>query len=259
MLRRLLLKSLLGLGLILIWQGCAASKMAHDANDIPGEYQKGMKFMGKKNWLKAEEAFTFIVYNDPAGEFADDAQFQLGETHYFRDEYLVAIDEYDRLINRMPNSPLLEEASWRKTECYYNLSPDYRLDQTMTKKATKQLQNFIDLFPQSDHRPTARKYLKELRAKMARKLCASGVLYLKLREWGSARVYFDTVLDKYYDTSFQTAASLGKAEALTGENKLDDAGEILAQIDKTALDKSETRKLKAIEAKISQKRAEKAD
>ena len=245
----------IGLFMILFWQGCAASKPQHDVKDIAGEYQKGLEYMDKKNWLKAEETFTFIVYNDPAGEYADDAQYELAETHYFREEYLIAINEYDRLVQRMPNSPFVERASWRKAECYYLLSPDYRLDQSMSEKALKQLQNFIDLFPQSEHRPQAREYILELRAKLGHKLYGSGVLYLKLREWDSAKLYFDEILEKYYDTTYRSAALVGKAEALVGENDLSAARDILTQVSEEELDKGQLKQLGRVRRELAEKQA----
>lgn len=244
---------------MLLWQGCAASKPQHDVKNIAGEYQKGLDQMGKKNWIKAEETFTFIVYNDPAGEYADDAQYSLAETHYFREEYLIAIDEYDRLIQRMPNSPLIQQASWRKAECYFLLSPDYRLDQTLSEKALKELQNFVDIFPQSENRQQAAKYIVEIRSKLAHKLCASGVLYLKLREWDSAKLYFDVALEKYYDTEYRENALLGKAEALIGENDPDEADALLRQIAPENLDKNLKQQLIRVNAELTKLRKQLTD
>lgn len=245
--------------MIFVWNSCAGSKPQHDVKDIAGEYDKGLKYMEKKNWLKAEETFTFIVYNDPAGEYADDAQYSLAETHYFREEYLIAIDEYDRLIQRMPNSPLISQASWRKAECYYLLSPDYRLDQSLSEKALKELQNFVDIFPQSENRPQARKYIIEIREKLAHKLYGSGILYLKLREWESARLYFDEILEKYYDTTYRDGALLGKAEALVGDNDTDEAEALLAQIDTKQLDKKQQKQLVRVNDNLTKQRKQTTD
>ncbi len=138
--------------MIFVIVSCASSKQADlQAGDIPGAYQRAMEYFEKKNWIKAEEAFTFIIYNDPAGEYSDDAQYYLAETHFMREEYLLAINEYDRLLSRMPNSPLVEDALWRKTESYVELSPDYRLERDLSDKAIKYLQEFMDYYPDSKH------------------------------------------------------------------------------------------------------------
>ncbi|MCF7800429.1 MAG: outer membrane protein assembly factor BamD [Candidatus Marinimicrobia bacterium] len=249
------------LSLLTLWifQGCAGSKPQFDVNNIEQEYEKGLELMEKKNWLRAEETFTFIVYNDPVGVYADDAQFQLAETHYFREEYLIAIDEYNRLINRMPNSPFVEQASWRKAESYYLLSPDYRLDQTLTKRALKEMQNFIDLFPQSEHVPRATEHIVEIREKLAHKLYGSGILYLKLREWDSALLYFNEILDLYYDTTYREAALVAKAEALVGKNELDEAEQIMRQVNPEDLEKSSRKQLTRAYEELQERRAEASD
>jgi len=106
---RFLILAIILLGLSL--QQCANQKDVLEASNISDTYQRGLDYFEKDNYLKAEEVFTFIIYNDPGGAYADDAQFQLAETYFEREEYLLAISEYDRLIRRMKNSSFVEDAS----------------------------------------------------------------------------------------------------------------------------------------------------
>ena len=153
MLQRLILKSVFGLGLVLIWQGCAASKMAHDVNDIPGEYQKGLKFMEKKNWLKAEEVFTFIVYNDPAGEFADDAQFQLGECY-------MAMKDYDKAIKTLVKVEV-NYSKFKNWTARSILEMGQALDRKGDKKAAiEQYKQVVKKYLGSDEANVARELLQ---------------------------------------------------------------------------------------------------
>jgi len=209
---------------------CAGKKSTLEASNIPETYERGMTYLEKGNYLKAEEVFTFIIYNDPGGAYADDAQFHLAETYYAKEEYLLAISEYDRLIRRMKNSSYVEDAFWRKTEAYCELSPDYRLDRDMTDKALRYLHDFIDIYPQSQYREEADKKIIEMREKLARKQLESGRLYNTLREYESAIFYFDNVIDSYSDTQLYAAARLGKAVSMVGLGRWSEARELLNSI-----------------------------
>lgn len=214
----------------LTFQQCASSKNDLEASNIADTYARGLEYFEKDNYIKAEEVFTFIIYNDPGGAYADDAQFQLAETYYEREEYLLAISEYDRLIRRMKNSSYVEDAFWRKTEAYCELSPDYRLEREMTDKALKYLYDFVDIYPNSKFLGDANARILEMREKLARKLLESAKLYDTLREYESATYYYDTVIADYSDTHLYASARLGKAGNMIALERWAEARELMNSI-----------------------------
>ncbi len=211
-------------------QQCANQKEDLEASNIADTYQRGLDYFEKNNYLKAEEVFTFIIYNDPGGAYADDAQFQLAETYFEREEYLLAISEYDRLIRRMKNSSFVEDAFWRKTEAYCELSPDYRLDRDMTDKALRYLYDFMEIYPESSHAEEAQIRILEMREKLAHKLLASAKLYDTLREYESAIFYYDSIINEYGDTALYASARLGKAGDLAALGRWSEARELMNSV-----------------------------
>ena len=211
-------------------QFCASQKDELEAADIAETFQRGMDYYEKDNFIKAEEIFTFIIYNDPGGVFADDAQFYLAETYFARDDLLVAISEYDRLIRRMKNSNLVEDAFWRKTEAYCELSPDYRLEKEMTDKALRYLYDFIEIYPESKYRAQADIRIMEMKEKLARKLIETAKLYDTLREYESALYYYDSVIDEYPETTQYASARLGKAGDMAMLERWSEARELMNSI-----------------------------
>jgi len=209
---------------------CSSQKAALDASDINATFERGMEYLEKENYLKAEETFTFIIYNDPGGAFADDAQFYLAETYFNREEYLLAISEYDRLIRRMRTSSFVEHAFWRKAEAYCELSPDFRLEKDMTEKAIRFLYDFIEIYPESKYVDDANNRIVEMREKLAKKLLETAKLYDTLREYESAMYYYDSVIDEYGDTRLHASARLGKAGDLAMLERWDEARTLLLSI-----------------------------
>jgi outer membrane protein assembly factor BamD len=209
---------------------CSSQKEALNASDISATFERGMEYLEKENYLKAEETFTFIVYNDPGGAFADDAQFYLAETYFNREEYLLAISEYDRLIRRMKTSSFVEHAFWRKAEAYCELSPDYRLEKDMTEKAIRYLYDFIEIYPESKYIDDANARIVEMREKLAKKLLETAKLYDTLQEFESAIYYYDSVINEYDDTRLHASARLGKAGDLVMLERWAEAKSLLVSL-----------------------------
>ncbi len=236
-----------------VLQFCAAKKATIGGGTIAETFQSGMDYLEKENYLKSEETFTFIIYNDPGGAYADDAQFYLAETYFAKDEYLLAISEYDRLIRRMKNSSFVEEAFWRKAEAYCELSPDYRLERDMTDKALRYLFDFIEIYPDSKYRKGAEARVLEMREKLAKKSLETALLYNTLREYESAIFYYDSLIEEYSSTTLYASARLGRAEALVALERWDEAREMMNSIavdGRNDLTPKEVVKLKSLGAKI---------
>jgi outer membrane protein assembly factor BamD len=68
---------------------------------------------------------------------------------------------------------------------------------------------FIEDFPESDFLDDAEEAILSLRLKLARKDYEVGRMYLKSEEYDSAVIYFQSVLNHYYDTSFADDARIG--------------------------------------------------
>ena len=68
---------------------------------------------------------------------------------------------------------------------------------------------FIEVFPASDLINDAEDAMLALRLKLAQKDYEVGRMYLKLEEYDSALIYFRSVLNHYYDTSFSDDARVG--------------------------------------------------
>lgn len=234
-------------------QFCASQKDTLEATDIAETYKKAMEFYEKDNYMRAEETFTFILYNDPGGEYADDAQFYLAETYFAKGDYLLAISEYDRLIRRMKNSPYVEESFWKKTEAYCELSPDYRLEREMTDKALRYLNDFLEIYPNSKYRPDVESRIIEMKEKLAMKLMASGKLYDTLHEYESAMYYYDNIIAEYPETKSYASARLAKAGDLAALERWDEARQLLNSIvvqGRDDLDPKEILRLKVLGDKV---------
>ena len=82
--------------------------------DYENEFQNGKIALAKKKYIKAQDYFNTVVIGASHTELGDDALFYLGESFFYSKDYLIAISEYDRLIRRMPFSPMIKHIARKR-------------------------------------------------------------------------------------------------------------------------------------------------
>lgn len=177
------------------------------------------KMFNDGDYLDAKTEFQIILLNFPGSTISDKAQFMYGECYFKLKQYVIATVEYQKLTRIYPNSQYVDDAQYKSALSYFKLSPKYSLDQDNTLKAIEEFQKFLEDYPNSDLVPEANKAMRECRDKLAKKKYKNAESYRKLTLYKSAIIYYDHVLDNYYDTQFAQKSLIGKAECY---NKMGD-------------------------------------
>ncbi len=175
-------------------------------------YHYAYKLFEDEDYYEASNEFTVVVLRYAGTSVADSAQFYLAESHFKMDEFLIAAVEYEKLMTSMSRSPLVPRAQFQQAESYYMLSPRPELEQQYTLKAIRAYQTFIEDYPTHELKAKAEKRIFELRDKLAEKAYDNAEIYRKMREYGAAIIYYNMVLEKYYDSSWADNAVAGKIE-----------------------------------------------
>ena len=209
-------------------------------------FKKAEEYFKKEKWDKAIENYNLVVLNNPGSDIADDAQYKIGVCHMKKKEYILAIGEFEELTRRYQYSDLYDDARFKIARCYYLLSPKYYHDQTNTYKALEKLQEFIEDFPESEYRQEAEKMFTELRKKLATKLFETGKLYKKLHAWDSAVIYYNAVIEQYYDLPIADSARIEKAYCLIQQERYEDAQNLLAQLKEQNLSGKDKKRLEYV-------------
>ncbi len=95
--------------------------------------------------------------------------------------------------------------------CYFNISLDYNKDQSSTSIAIEKLQYFIEKENMSEFKDEIEGMILKLREKLAKKEFNTAKLYIRLEEYKSAEIYFNSVINNYYDTYFVNDAIINIA------------------------------------------------
>ncbi len=225
--QRLIKKGLLLLIAILI-MACAGTRPQPDWS-AEQYFHYAKKLFDDEDYYEAADQFTVVTLRYPGSTIADSAQYYLAESHFKMKEYLIAAAEFEKLINNMPHSKLVPLAQYKLALSYYKLSPRPELDQEYTLKAIRQFQYFIEENPTHPLKDDALKKIAELRDKLAEKEFKNADIYRKMHEFRAAIIYYDQVLQKYYDTSWADDAQLGKIETYL---QMDDYASAAKEVEK---------------------------
>ena len=236
-----------------VW-GCGSS--VDTSNYTPSQRQAyAMKLYNDENYVDAIQEFQAIILQYPGNAVVDSAQYYLAESRYQRGEYILGAYEFSILIKTMPASKLIPDAQFMLADCYYELSPDYRLDQQYTKKAIEEFQAFIDFFPTNEKVKEAEQKINELNDKLAHKEYNTANLYNIMGDDESAIIYYTKVVDDYHDTQYAPNALYDEINLLVSLNMnnkaLEEIGKFLERYpDNKRVD--ELQKLKtSVEVKLS--------
>ena len=194
----------------LFWIGC--SGRSPEPSWTAEEYfEYAIELYDDEDYFESANEFTIIILRYAGSSVADSAQYFLGMSHYYMDEFIISAAEFSKLINNMPQSPLVPDAQYMLGMSYYQMSPRAALDQEYTKKSLRAFQNYIEDHPRHEKREEVEKKLLELREKLAEKEFLNADLYRKMYRLRSSLIYYDIVLERYYDTTWADDALVGKA------------------------------------------------
>jgi len=176
-----------------------------------------------EDYLEALEEFKVVTLQYGGTQWADDAQFYMAESRFLREEFVLAVYEYDVLLRTMPTSPFVRLARFQKAGCNDALSPGSDLDQEYTRKAIDDYQSFLEYFPTDSLATVVEGRIVELTTKLAKKEFDSGLIYMKMAYYKAATFYFDLVLERYHDTRYAEPALFHKGEALVNRKRYPEA------------------------------------
>ncbi len=201
----------LGLVILLLVNSCGRQKLKATAT-AEERLAYAEKLFNNHDYLDARTEFKIVVLNYPGSPTSARAQLGLADCHFKLKEYIIAAEEYKKLVQVYPNSEFVDDAQFKIALSNFELSPKYSLDQEYTNKALEEFQKFLDDYSSSKLVPEANKYMKLCREKLGKKYYSNAESYRKLGWNKAAIIYYDFVLDNYYDTEFAGLSLFGKAE-----------------------------------------------
>ena len=116
---------------------------------------------------KAIEIFKIVADNAPYGRYAELALFKAGLSYKKIIDYDSAIMMFKEVIDKYPNSDLIDKARYELAECSKLLSLESDYDQTPTISAREEFEDFIEKHPDSEMSKEAKEIVDKLKYREA--------------------------------------------------------------------------------------------
>jgi len=220
--------ALLALALI---AGCGASVIPAVRTDAERlQVARGLAAQGER--AAAIELLKGYIERNAGASDVDEAIYLLGECYLGQKEWTSAQLEFERLIRDYPESDSSGSASFRLGEALFGQARGPDFDQEYTQKALDQWIEYRTNYPLHWRAAEGDRRIRDARDRLARKMLASGDLYVKLRMAVPARTYYERVLAEYGDLPLAGQADIGLAVCERLEGRKAEALERLQRIER---------------------------
>ncbi|SFZ92159.1 outer membrane protein assembly factor BamD [Flaviramulus basaltis] len=202
-----------------ILTSCSEYQKALKSEDIAVKFKLGEDLYNEGKFAKANRLFAQIVPSYRGKPQAEKLMYLYSNSFYQMKDYYVAGYQFERFASSYPSSEKLEEASFFSAKSYYMLSPVYSKDQKETKDAIEKLQEFINLFPDSQYAEEANKLVQELDFKLEKKAFEIAKQYKEIapgytKDFNAAIKSFDNFLFDFPGSSLREDAMFYKLDAM---------------------------------------------
>jgi outer membrane protein assembly factor BamD len=209
--------------------GCAAKTNALPPGTADADkflFDRGTTAAKEKKWLDAREYFRNIVDNYPQSPFRPDAKLALGDTYITdggTENLLLAANEFREFLTFYPTHARADYAQLQLARSYTSQMLAPERDQAATKDAIKEIEIFLQRFPNSKLMPEARKMEREAKDRLSEANYRVGFYYFRVRWYLGAIDRFKDILATDPAYSNRDAVYFHLAESLYRENKKPEA------------------------------------
>jgi len=117
-------------------------------------YQNALRVFDKKVYDESRKLFSELIAKYPSGEYADKAQYWIGETYYSQADYAQAVTAFN-LVSKYKNSSKGDDAQLKLGLSFLRMGKnDLALDE---------FKRLINRYPASEFVPRAQKYVSEIK------------------------------------------------------------------------------------------------
>jgi outer membrane protein assembly factor BamD len=152
-------------------------------------FDKGTSALNDRKWLTAREYFRQIVDNYPQSTYRPDAKLGLGDSYLGEgttEALVLAQNEFREFLTFFPTNRRADYAQYKLAYTHYKQMRAPERDQTETKEAIKEFENFVERYPNSPLSPEVKEKLRQCRDRLSDSEYRVGVFYFRTRWYPGA-------------------------------------------------------------------------
>lgn len=192
---------------------CGEYQKLLKSDDAELKYSKAVAYFEKGDFMRASTLFDLVASYYKGTERSETVLNYLAKSFMGQKDYVSASEYYKTYVKTYPKGKYVIEAKYMIGYCYYLDSPDARLDQANTISAIAALQEFVEIYPESERVQDANKLLDEMTNKLAYKAYLNAKLYFNLgnylgNNYESSVIAAQNALKNFPSTSYREELSM---------------------------------------------------
>jgi outer membrane protein assembly factor BamD len=160
-------------------------------------FEKGSTALDSKKWLTAREYFKEVVETYTQSTYRPDAKLGIGDTYLGEgssESLVLAINEFREFLTFYPTNRRADYAQYKLALAHFRQMRGPQRDQTETRDAIKELETFVQRYPNSSLIEDGKAKLREARDRLSQSDYLVGFFYFRQRWYPGAIDRFQSVL-----------------------------------------------------------------
>lgn len=185
---------------VLLLSGCAYQKEYNQVlkqGGVEDKYNFAVKAYDKQDYKKAVTLFEELLPLFRGKDALEGLLYNLAYSYFYDKDYFMASYYFRLLARQFPNGNKIEEVTYMSAYCKTLESPDFHLDQSATEEAIKQLQLFINYYPDSRRTEEASRLIVEMRQKLATKAFHIAGMYYRRGLYNASAISYNNFLKDF--------------------------------------------------------------
>lgn len=184
----------------LLLTGCGGQRAAVPPASAQADqflFERGSAAFRDRKWIQAREYFRQIVDNYPQSAYRPDAKLFVGDTYigeHSTEALMLAVNEFREFLTFYPTSARADYAQFRLATALAEQMLAPERDQTNTREAVKEMQVFLDRYPNSALMPEAKALMRKAKDRLSEASYRVGFFYYRSHWYPGAIDRFKDVL-----------------------------------------------------------------
>ncbi len=201
------MKKIILVFLLIVISACSEYQKIVRQEDYKLKYELANKLYEKGEFERTIVLFEQIYQHSPKSAEGELSYFRLAKSYFEIEDYTMSGYYFNNFIERFPRSKKTEDALFLNALSSVKNSPEYSLDQTDTEIAINNMQQFIDVYPNSSLIDSCNTIIDNLKFKLELKDFDVVKLYSKTQNYKAAVTAAEIFIEKYSFSKFKEEVS----------------------------------------------------
>jgi outer membrane protein assembly factor BamD len=159
--------------------------------------ERGTQLLKARKWSQARQYFKRLVENYPQSPLRPQGKLGVGDSYLVEntaESKVLAVNEFREFLTFFPSDPRADYAQYKLAMSHFAQMLSAQRDQTETREAVKEFQNFFDRFPNSKLRPEVEPLARQARDRLSDSSYEVGYFYFRVKNYAGAIDRFKEVI-----------------------------------------------------------------